>query len=144
VTRASRKLRDAYGAGAHAPSEARWRALLEADPAAPLVVTNLFRVREQADPRWTGGEALSGFEAMLRYSAVSEAKVAALGGSFAVRALCHGTLIGDEGAWNLIAVAEYPRREQLLALFEDPEYQAAFHFRTAALEAQQVLLASPI
>lgn len=137
-------LLEAYGAGAHAPTRERWQMLLAGDPNAALVVTNLFRIRERANPAWTGGEVLSGFESMLRYAAVSDGKVAALGGRFAVRAISQGTLIGDEGAWNLVAVAEYPKRGQLVRLFEDPEYQAAFHFRTAAVEAQQVMLGTPL
>ncbi len=141
----SQALFEAYGSGDHAPDPAQWQALLEGDPAGPLVVTNLFRVRERADPQWLApGESLSGFEAMLRYSAVSQAKVAELGGRFAARALTQGPLIGEAPPWNLLAVAHYDRRDQLVALFEDPEYQAAFRYRTAAVEAQQVWLATPL
>ena len=141
---ASDSLLEAYGAGSHAPTRERWRTLLAGDPNAALVVTNLFRIREHADPAWTGGETLTGFASMLRYAAVSEGKVAALGGRFAVRALSQETLIGDEDGWSLVAVAEYPKREQLVRLFEDPEYQAAFRFRTAAVETQQVILGTPL
>lgn len=144
MTAAARSLFEAFGEGDHAPTEARWQSLLGSDPGTPLIVTNLFRVREQADPRLTDGEVLSGFEAMLRYSAVSEVKVAALGGRFAVRALAQGTFIGDDSEWNLIVVADYPKRAQFIALLQDREYQAAFRYRTAAVEAQKVMLAAPI
>lgn len=140
----AQRLYDAYGAG-DPNAAARWQSLLEGDPASPLVVTNLFQIREQADTRWLEpDEAMTGFEAMLRYSAVSEAKVAALGGRFAAKALTQAPLMGETPPWNLLAVAEYDRRDQFVALFEDAEYQAAFRYRSAAVETQQVWLATPI
>ena len=124
----------AYGESDLVPTRAQWQRLL-AGPARRIVVVNFFRIREKADPAHTGGEALGGFEAMLRYSAVSTRKVEEVGGRFLATALFDGVLMGADEPWSLVAIAEYPGPDALVRLFADAEYQAAHRFRIAAVES---------
>jgi uncharacterized protein (DUF1330 family) len=133
----------AYGEGGLVPTRAQWERLLASSPRR-IVVVNFFRVREKADPAWTGGEALGGFEAMLRYSAVSTRKVEEVGGKFLATALTDGVLMGTDEAWSLVAIAEYPGPDALIRLFADPEYQAAHRYRMAAVESQRVIVANAL
>ena len=133
----------AYGEGGLMPTRAQWEHLL-AGPPRRIVVVNFFRVREKAEPAWTGGEALTGFQAMLRYSSVSTRKVEEVGGKFLTTALVDSVLMGGDERWSLVAVAEYPDPAALIRLFADPEYQAAHRFRVAAVESQRVIVANAL
>jgi uncharacterized protein (DUF1330 family) len=133
----------AYGEGPLVPTRAQWEHLLAAPPRR-IVVVNFFRIREKADPAPIGGEALGGFEAMLRYSAVSTRKVEEVGGRFLATALFDAVLMGADEPWSLVAIAEYPSPSALVRLFADPEYQAAHRFRIAAVESQRVVVANAL
>ena len=133
----------AYGEGGLVPTRAQWERLLASGPRR-IVVVNFFRIREKADPAHTGGEALGGFEAMLRYSSVSTRKVEEVGGKFLATALVDGVLMGADEAWSLVAVAEYPGPDALVRLFADAEYQAAHRYRLAAVESQRVIVANAL
>jgi uncharacterized protein (DUF1330 family) len=131
----------AYGESDLVPTRAQWEHLL-ASPPRRIVVVNFFRIREKADPAHTAGAALTGFEAMLRYSSVSTKKVEAVGGRFLTTALVDAVLMGGDEPWSLVAVAEYPSPAALVRLFADPEYQVAHRFRLAAVASQRVVVAN--
>jgi uncharacterized protein (DUF1330 family) len=133
----------AYGTSDLVPTRAQWERLL-AGPERRIVVVNFFRIREHADPAHTGGEALSGFDAMLRYSSVSTKKVEEVGGRFVATALVDGVLMGSDEPWSLVAVAEYPSPAALIRLFADPEYQRAHRWRMAAVASQRVTVANAL
>jgi uncharacterized protein (DUF1330 family) len=133
----------AYGDGGLCPTRAQWEHLLESPPRR-IIVINFFRVRDQADPAHTDGEALGGFASMLRYSEVSRMKVEEVGGRFLTTALMDGVLMGSDERWSLVAVAEYPDPSALIRLFQDPDYQRAHRYRLAAVEAQRVLVANAL
>jgi uncharacterized protein (DUF1330 family) len=134
----------AYGEGGLLPTRAQWEHLLASPGPRRIVVVNFFRIREKADPALTGGESLSGFEAMIRYSSVSTRKVAEVGGRFLSTALFDSVLMGTDEAWSLVAIAEYPSPAALIRLFADAEYQEAHRFRLAAVESQRVVVANAL
>jgi uncharacterized protein (DUF1330 family) len=134
----------AYGDGGPCPTRAQWEQLLAGNASQRIVVINFFRVRAQADAAQIDGEALTGFQAMLRYSEVSTKKVAEVGGRFLATGLFDGVLMGSDGDWSLVAIAEYPDRTALLRLFADAEYQHAHRYRLAAVEAQRVVVANAL
>ncbi len=110
----------------------------------PITVVNLFALREVAeygDGRSDGG---TGLEAMLRYAAVSGARLAAVGGQFLAQGVAPRPLWGDDESWDILVVASYPGVEAFLDLLRDPEYRDAFVHRRAAVARQRVLVSPTI
>ena len=110
----------------------------------PITLVNFFRLRATA--RYEGGEgpadAGTGVDAMLRYAAVSGRCLESVGGRFLVQGLASGVLWGDDDRWDLVVVAEYPDRDAFFALLADPDYEAAFAHRRAAVDRQRVTVAA--
>ncbi len=133
-----------YGTGQDgaSPTEPQWRRIVERDPDRPISLVNLFKLREEA--RYEPGSGLSGTgqEAFDRYAAVSAPALARAGGAFLMVAPFEGMFAGPSEDWDLVVVGSYPGTSALLALFEDEAYQQAYFHRTAACEAQRVMIAS--
>ena len=119
--------------------------VLEAAPAGPVTVVNLFKLREVAAyPSGSGRAPASGLEAMLAYGAVSGDRLAAVGGRFLSQGLMVGALWGDDVGWDLVVVAEYPDIGAVRALLDDPQYREAYEHRRAAVERQRVVVSAQL
>lgn len=127
----------AYGNGDSAPTRAQWEGVLGRDPDKPFALINFFKFREVAEYDDTT-PAISGQEAFQRYAAVSMPAMQAAGGSFLLVGPHHGSLIGPDPEWDMVAIGRYPNVQAFCALYEDTGYQAAFAHRTAAVERQSV------
>lgn len=110
-----------------------------AGEAGPVVLVNLFALREQAT--YTGGtdEPCSGGEALMRYAAVSGDRLAAVGGTFLHQGAATRTLWGDE-EWDLVVVGRYPNGAAVLKLLQDPAYLEAYRHRRAAVSHQRIVV----
>ena len=134
----------AYGNGADgaAPTPRQWAALLARPADAPISLVNHFELRDAAD---YGGaadaptEPGSGREAFMRYSAVSGPCLEKAGGRFLLLGPFEGGVIGADEDWDLVVVGRYPTTDALFALFDAPEYRAAWMHRRAAVARQRVL-----
>lgn len=115
-------------------------AVLDGVPDGPVLVVNLFRLREVAADA-PGAEARSGLEAMLAYSAVSGERLHTVGGTFLAQGLGGTPLWGDE-RWDVVVVASYPGVGAFVDLLADPAYEVAYADRLAAVEEQRVVVAS--
>lgn len=129
-----------YGAGT-GPTAAQWQRVLDGPGGSPVTVINFFKLRPTARYA-TAGDAVSGFEAMMRYAAVSGPTLEKVGGRFLLSGPFETTLIGDDEDWDLVAIGAYPTREALLALFDDEAYRGAWAHRVAAVERQRVVVAA--
>lgn len=114
-------------------------AVLRRDPDAPFALINLFKFREMAA---YGDDtlAISGQEAFQRYAAVSMPAMMGAGGSFLLVGPHHGSLIGPDPDWDMVAIGHYPDLQAFCALYQDAQYQAAFRHRTAAVARQSVMI----
>jgi len=112
------------------PTVAQWQRVLAGPAGSPITVINLFKLRPK------------GLEPMMRYAAVSGPTVTKVGGRFLLSGPFETTLIGDEEPWDIVAIASYPDRAALLALFDDEAYRAAWADRVAAVERQRVVIAA--
>ncbi|GLR72981.1 DUF1330 domain-containing protein [Agaribacter marinus] len=131
-----------YGTGFNLPSRAQWQSLVEGDQDAPLTVVNFFKLRTGADNKLIE-ESMSGHEAFSKYAETSVPKVAEVGGHFVLRGAVEADFIGDNlEQWDIIAIGQYPRRENFLQLLMDEDYHAAFKYRQAAVETQHVYFIS--
>lgn len=106
----------------------------------PVVLVNLFALREQAEYEDGGDEPCSGVEAMLRYSAVSGGRLAAVGGRFLHQGFGGRALWGEDEHWDLVVVGHYPSGAAVLDLFKDPEYLDAYRHRRAAVRDQRIII----
>jgi len=109
----------------------------------PLVLVNHFALREHADYGDAEDEPCGGIDAMLRYAAVSGDRLAAVGGRFLHQGFVAGPLWGDEAAWDLVVIAEYPSGRALIELLQDADYRNAFRHRRAAVARQRVVASMP-
>jgi uncharacterized protein (DUF1330 family) len=91
------------------------------DDDGPVVLVNLVRLR------------LGGEEAYRRYGEAVAPLLARHGAKLVYAGSALGTLIGDE-SWDFAAVTEYPSREALAGLVNDPDFEATTPLRHAALE----------
>jgi uncharacterized protein (DUF1330 family) len=119
---------------------------LGAAPPGPVTVVNLFKLREVAAyPPGPARPAASGLEAMLAYAAVSDERLAAVGGRFLSQGMMVGSLWDDDGVgWDLVVVAEYPDIGAVRALLDDPQYRDAYEHRRAAVERQRVFVSTQL
>lgn len=127
-----------FGEGKNYPTRNQWQRLIDGDPNQPLTVVNFFKLRETADQKLIQ-EVMSGEQAFAKYAETSVPKVAEVGGHFALRGAVEGDFIGEDlESWHIIAVGQYPKRENFISLLTDPEYKKAFKYRQAAVENQNV------
>ncbi|MEU5879203.1 DUF1330 domain-containing protein [Spirillospora sp. NPDC047279] len=110
----------------------------------PVVVVNLFALRDQAVYDGDRDGPCSGVEAMLRYAAVSRERVAAVGGRFVHRGFGGHAVWGRGERWDLVVVARYPSGAAVLELFRDPVYLDVYRHRRAAVSDQRVVVSPPL
>lgn len=89
---------------------------------APVVMLNLMRFREHS----LDGNG-SGWDAYLRYSALTIKLIKARGGTIIWTGDCETVAFGvpDRGRWDYAALVRYPSRAAFLDMMESPEYAVA-------------------
>lgn len=129
---------DTYGEGKNYPTRSQWQKLIRGDMNQPLTVVNFFKLREFADPTKIE-ESMSGQQAFAKYAETSIPKVSEVGGHFILRGAVESEFIGENPEdWHIVAIGQYPRRENFLELLSDADYMKAFKYRQAAVETQKV------
>lgn len=132
-----------YGTDRNMPTASQWAHLFDLQADAPVAAVNYVKLRDQALYAANENEdACTGLEAMMRYSAGSIPRAEAMGGHFLLSGLHQGTVIGSGEDWDMIIVGHFPTPAAYLALFVDPEYQAIFHHRRAAVDKWQAVLST--
>jgi uncharacterized protein (DUF1330 family) len=127
-----------YGEGKNYPTRNQWQKLVDGKLDAPLTVVNFFRLRDVADENLIN-EKMSGEQAFAKYAQTSVPKVDRIGGHFILRGVVEGDFIGDNiEDWHIVAIGQYPKRENFLQLLSDEDYKKAFKYRQAAVENQNV------
>ena len=89
---------------------------------APVVMLNLMRFRERS----LDGNG-SGWEAYLRYSALTIKLIKAQGGTIVWTGEAEAVALGvpDRHRWDYVALVRYPSRAAFLAMMNSAEYAAA-------------------
>jgi uncharacterized protein (DUF1330 family) len=127
-----------HGEGENYPTRSQWIKLLDGDMKKPLTVMNLFKLREQADSTLVQ-EVMTGEQAFAKYAETSVPKVAEVGGHFSLRGIVECDFIGENlESWDIIAIGQYPKRQNFLELLTDQNYIEAFKYRQAAVLNQNV------
>jgi len=114
--------------------------LNEADPSKPIVMLNLIRFAETANPGF-GCDGMTGEQAYHLYTE----RVAALGDKFQGELTWMGTSLGtvigptDEN-WDLVLVVTYESPDVFFAAVSTPEYQAVAPARDAAVADSRLVM----
>ena len=104
------------------------RELIVEDREGPLHFVNLLGFFEEArypeDHELSQGK-LGGVDAYALYGKVAFKHVTQRRGQFVLHNNAERTLIGSEGNWHQVAVAQYPNTDAFLDMLQDPEYIAS-------------------
>lgn len=105
--------------------------MAESDLDEPVVMLNLLKYREQAEPGH-GVDGLTGRQAYTKYGEAFAELEPRFGGSVLWMGRGKHSVIGDE-EWDVILLVSYPTRRQFIDMFNDPDYKAIAPMRAAAL-----------
>lgn len=132
-----------HGLGGINPGEMQLRALLGGLEDGPLQFVNLLAYHAVAaypEGHELAGAGLSGAEAYGRYGVVALDHVARRGGVLTLYNDVVHVLIGRAGAWDQVAVVQYPHVDAFVDMLRDPDYQSALVHRDAGLAETGVLV----
>ena len=113
------------------PNPDRLAAMAEGDPDEPVIMLNLLKLREVAEPGF-GVDGMSGREAYGVYGKAFAELNPRFGGEPIWMGRALNTIIGGED-WDVVLLVRYPTRRQFVAMLNDPDYQAIAPIRAAAL-----------
>ena len=103
----------------------------------PFVMVNLLKFKERAEYLDGSEPELSGRAAYARYGAAVQGCLASVGGSSVFAGAVTDLLLGTaDEMWDMVALARYPSRAAMKAMFQSPEYQAIEKHRIAGLAGQ--------
>jgi uncharacterized protein (DUF1330 family) len=135
----------AFGDGGIAPTAGQWQRLVGDDDPGRFVVVNRLKLRaEAAYPPGDPDQGKSSLEALMAYGAGSTPRIEALGGRVLFRGPHAGTVVGDDGEWDVAIVVEWPSRRAFVDLFRDAAYRAAYRHRRAAVERYAAFALVPL
>lgn len=126
------------------PTGDQVRAFRDRQTGEPIAMLNLLKFKsraEYADGRPTNE---SGAEAYARYAQAFREIMEPRGVRILYSGAARGVLIGQaEGAWDAMALIEYPSTQSMLDMLRDAEYQKAQEHRAAGLEGQLLIECGP-
>lgn len=122
------------------PTAEQIEALSAVDPDKPIVMLNLLRFAEQANPGF-GCDGMTGHEAYREYGRrLSEMEDRFPGDPMWIGG-ADATVIGPaDEVWDEVILVRYESVRAFLDMASDPEYQAAAVARTAALADSRLVL----
>jgi len=113
-------------------NEDQLAALMARQDDGPVVMLNLLAFK-----------ADGGLDKYMEYSAAVAPLLAKVNGRVAFAGSPTELLIGSEG-WDLLALIEYPKRADFLAMVGSPEYQAVAHLREEAITRSVLYAMDPV
>lgn len=125
----------------HADADAL-AAMSEGDQDKPVVMLNLLKYRDQAEPGF-GVDDMTGREAYETYGRAFAELNPRFGGEPIWMGRGGNSIIGDD-QWDIVILVRYPTRRDFVAMFNDPDYQAISPMRAAALADSRLLEMSQI
>ena len=121
------------------PNPEQLQAFLEEDDGCPVVMVNLLRFHERAG---APDDGLSGEAAYRRYSDRMLEFIATRGAKVLYSGHLRNQVIGEGGdGFHMIALVEYPSRQEFVEIASHPYVREIGVHRTAGLEGQWLLAA---
>lgn len=146
--RAGKSLPEAELQGGISPTRAQFEAFQAADPSVPVHMFNLLKFKAQAEYE-DGDRGRTGRRAYEDgYGRVAMACVLRLKGRIVMLGRYRMTLVGAQGdpapgAWDEIAVIQYPNRPAFVHMISTPKYIRALVHRHAGLARTEVWSTAP-
>ena len=113
------------------PEEDQLARLAERDSSTPVVMMNLIKFRDQAEPP---AEGMTGAEAYGAYSAAVAPMLERVGGRVLSAVRCEEGVIGPpEPEWDLVVIVEYPSAQAFLEMVSSADYLEAHRLRAAGV-----------
>jgi uncharacterized protein (DUF1330 family) len=110
----------------------------------PISMLNLLNFKDKAVYEDGRVANLTGRQAYGLYSAAFERIMGPQGAKVLYSGEVRGLLIGDgEGAWDAVALIQYPSTDVMLAMWRNEEYQEAQLHRAAGLVGQLLVECGP-
>jgi uncharacterized protein (DUF1330 family) len=126
------------------PTGDQVRAFRDRATGEPISMLNLLRFRKKAVYEDGRESELSGEEAYHLYGKAFKKIMEPKGARIVYSGEVRGFLIGEgEGAWDAVAVIEYPSTQVMLDMFRNEEYQKAQQHRAAGLVGQMLVECGP-
>ena len=120
------------------------QALLQAELSGPIAMLNLLRFKQRAEYEDGRDSDLSGREAYQLYGQQMAPFVESRGGRLLHSSAAHLLMIGDgELEWDMVAIMEYPSKEDFAKIVGAPDVSEFAVHRTAGL-AHQLLIACTV
>ena len=122
------------------PTGDQVRAFRDRATGEPISMLNLLRFKPKAVYEDGRESDLSGEEAYQLYGEAFNEIMGPKGARVIYSGEVRGFLIGEgEGAWDAVAVIEYPSTQVMLDMFRNEEYQKAQQHRAAGLVGQMLV-----
>jgi len=119
------------------PNQEQIKGFQEDDTDTPIYMLNLLKYKERASYEDGRETDATGAEAYRIYAGEVEAHVAKVGGKMIFGGQVSRLMLGEvEDLWDSVALVMYPSRKAMLAMIQDPDYQASAIHRKAGLEGQ--------
>jgi uncharacterized protein (DUF1330 family) len=126
------------------PTSDQVRSFRDRSTGEPVSMLNLLKFRKKAVYEDGRESELSGEEAYHLYGKAFKAIMEPKGARIVYSGKVRGFLIGEgEGAWDSVAVIEYPSTQVMLDMFRNEEYQKAQQHRAAGLVGQMLVECGP-
>ncbi|MEL7207472.1 MAG: hypothetical protein AAGK32_04455, partial [Actinomycetota bacterium] len=117
-------------------------ATTEPDLDGPVWMVNLMHYKERAEYADGRATELTGREADDRYTPLGP--LAAVGAEIVFAAEVEDQFLGDEPAWDRIAVVRYPTRASFMAMQEREDFQALHEHKEAGMAQTFVIGTQPL
>ena len=119
------------------PNQEQTKGFQEGDIDTPIYMLNLLKYKERASYEDGRETDATGTEAYKIYAGEVEAHVAKVGGKMIFGGQVSRLMLGEvEDLCDSVALVMYRSRKAMLAMIQDPDYQASAIHRKAGLEGQ--------
>lgn len=119
------------------PNEEQMKGFQEGDLDSPIYMLNLLKFKAKAEYEDGKDSGLSGAEAYGIYGKEVQAHIKQVGGEAKFAGKIDRLMLGEvEDLWDNVALVMYPSRKAMLAMIQNPDYQASAIHRKAGLEGQ--------
>ena len=126
------------------PTGDQVRAFRDRQTGEPIAMLNLLKFKARAEYADGRASELSGREAYELYAKGFHEVMDPLGVKILYSGDVRGFLIGlGDGAWDAMALIQYPTTQVMLDMLRNPDYQAAQQHRAAGLEGQLLVECGP-
>ena len=119
------------------PTAEQMTMFLEFPDDKPIKMVNLLKFKSKAEYEDQRKTDLTGEEAYAIYSNEVINHLAKVGGKIIFSGKVKGLLLGEvEDLWDLVAIAQYPNKTAMIAMFTNEDYLVSEKHRSAGLEGQ--------